>query len=521
MGAHSCTHMVSRQHRFGPASLTMARVFQNQNQLSVAGDRGAAMTSLNLDSIHAGHSRTYSSSSFVTDSAAGATAYSCGLKTINRQIGTDNQARACSTLMEAAKRKGMKTGIAVTSSVTDASPASFSSHSLERNCHKNIASQQAISRVADVLLGGGRKFFTSQSLTDLMQTEQQGRPAYSYCADKTCMESVTQLPVVGLFAEGDLEYEMDRLNDPSVRQAQPSLSEMANKAVELLNKDNEKGFFLFVEGSKIDKAIHPNDVASHLREILEYDKTVGAMKSFADQDGQTLIISTSDHETGGLTLGRGTMWNPDGISQGAEAPLRTESFSSGRGTNISFQYEYLWYPEQLANVTKSATAMARDTVLATAAAAGVNDLDLFWAQVQTDPTLQNNLVQTAAAQLQGHSSWSLLADELELFQLAVTFDGTRSDREYALLKSFGSCAARRSHIGFTTWGHTGVDVNLYSHGPGSEQIRGSLENSQVGNIIASLMGVDLAQETVDMADYLSQINLTATLAGTPECSGWY
>ena len=90
------------------------------------------------------------------------------------------------------------------------------------------------------------------------------------------------------------------------------------------SNNNDKGFFLLVEGSAVDKAAHPNDAASHLREILEFDDTVGAMLEFARQDGETLVIATADHETGGLTLGRGNVLNPNAT----ESTLQMESFAA-------------------------------------------------------------------------------------------------------------------------------------------------------------------------------------------------
>merc|ERR1712166_566090 len=428
---------------FGPASVAMTRVFKSQNQLDngAAGDRYRYMAPLNLDTIHAGHARTYSSSSFVTDSAAGATAYSCGKKTINLQVGTDHQGQACATLMEGAQRRG-------------------------------------------------KKFYDPQNLAEQMQGH-----GYNYCNNKTCMDAASATPVLGLFAEHHMDWDIDR--DPEV---QPSIKEMSLKAVELLD-GSAKGFFLFIEGSKIDKAAHPNDLAGHLRDILAYDEAVGAMIEYARKDGNTLVISTSDHETGGVTLGRGTMYNPKGSAAGTEAPLRTESFLND--TEAEFTYEYFWKPEILNDVTKSAYWIAK-----TAIANIAGD----WDDVRDSSSVRSNLVAEVAALFAEHAGMTMLDDEKELvWRAASSVQTSQGSRQYAVHKAIGSCVSRRAHVGWTTWGHTGVDVNFYSFGPGSNVLQGDLENSQIGNIIAELIGVDLEEETRVQQPKLRQIDLSKTV----------
>src|SRR5690606_31381557 len=112
------------------------------------------------------------------------------------------------------------------------------------------------------------------------------------------LRSMTATPVVGLFNGVQLDYEIDR--DPT---EQPSLSDMTRKAIELLSKHPD-GFFLMVEGSRIDHAQHGNDAATAVREVIAFDEAAAAALEFARQDGNTLVVSTSDHETGGMTIGR-------------------------------------------------------------------------------------------------------------------------------------------------------------------------------------------------------------------------
>eukprot|EP00658_Telonema_sp_P-2_P022978 TRINITY_DN19206_c0_g1_i3.p1 TRINITY_DN19206_c0_g1~~TRINITY_DN19206_c0_g1_i3.p1 ORF type:complete len:277 (+),score=53.41 TRINITY_DN19206_c0_g1_i3:51-881(+) len=207
--------------------------------------------------------------------------------------------------------------------------------------------------------------------------------------------------------------------------------------------------------------------------------------SSAASDVYKRQVSTSDHETGGVTLARGTMYNKDNSTAGTEAVIRVESFLNSPET--PFNYAYAWYPDQLNNVTKSAELMARDAF---------DTVGQPWSTVVSDEVVRTQLILEAAEQVRAHSGYVLLDDEKELIEKAILTDvDSHSAHLYALRKSLGSCISRRAHIGWTTWGHTGVDVNLYSYGPGSEKLRGSMENSQVGNVIAELLDMDLAAET--------------------------
>jgi alkaline phosphatase len=146
---------------FGPASQTFARNF---NQVANKLDYGAQLP---LDTILVGSSRTRSSSSLVTDSAAGATAFACVLKTFNAAIGMDKNKNPCGTILEAAKEKGMMTGLVATSRITHATPASFASHVVFRDMEDEIAIQEVgnytLGRKVDLMFGGGKCFFLPNS----------------------------------------------------------------------------------------------------------------------------------------------------------------------------------------------------------------------------------------------------------------------------------------------------------------------------------------------------------------------
>lgn len=226
------------------------------------------LTQTPLDKILVGQIRTNSLNSLITDSAAGATAFSCSIKTINEAVAVDGNGRACGTVLEAAKARDFLTGLVVTSRVTHATPAAFSSHVLDRWNESEIATQQIgfnpIDRSVDLMFGGGECFFLSKSdknscRTDYMDLKKEAKAKqwdfiytkndlYKYNYDNI------RLPLAALMAKSHLSFEIDRDN-----KKQPSLKEMTQKALEILNtgtQSNHNGFFLMIEGSRIDMASH-------------------------------------------------------------------------------------------------------------------------------------------------------------------------------------------------------------------------------------------------------------------------
>ena len=321
----------------GPASLHTTRSFRQFTESLPYEDV------LVLDQHIIGTSRTRSSSSLVTDSAAGATAFSCGNKSYNEAIAVLPDHSPCGTVLEAASLAGYKTGLVVTTRLTDATPACFASHANRRQYEDLIAEQEIglhpLGRVTDLLLGGGRCHFLPKSAngscrndnTDLVSVARE--KGFSYIDDRAGFDdlqlgSKAKLPLLGLLAETDIPYEIDRRSQEEVY---PSLEEMARTALTALSaatKDSKQGFFLMIEGSRIDHAGHTNDQAAQVHEVLAYDRTFAAVAEFLERDPTPgVLVSTSDHETGGL--------------------------SAARQLHKSYP-EYLWYPGVLAKANHSA-----------------------------------------------------------------------------------------------------------------------------------------------------------------------
>ncbi len=246
---------------------------------------------------------THSADNLITDSAAGATAMSTGVKTRNGMIGMNPDTVAYRTILELAKQRGKSTGLVVTSSIAHATPAGFGAHVPSRKMQDKIAEQLLHNKI-EVLLGGGKKYFIPQSMEGSGRTDEKNllslaqQLGYTIVENKTALQKVQSPYVLGLFA-------MDGL---TTQPPEPSLAEMTRKALDILSQDAD-GFFLMVEGSQIDWGGHANDLKKVIRQTQLFDEAVQVGIQFAQRNGNTLVVIVADHETGGLTIVKG---NPDG-----------------------------------------------------------------------------------------------------------------------------------------------------------------------------------------------------------------
>ncbi|KAL2263732.1 hypothetical protein VTK26DRAFT_5376 [Humicola hyalothermophila] len=435
----------------GPASLSLTRSFRQHIDSLPIDDV------LTLDRHFWGTSRTRSTSSLVTDSAAGATAFSCGKKSYNGAIAMLPGYRPCGTVLEAAKRRGLKTGLVVTTDITDATPASFSSSVAYRWQQDEIALHQvgewALGRTVDLMLGGGRCHFLSNETTGSCRADAvdvvgiaKEKHGWGYADDRKGFDELqfgknVTLPFMGLFAASDVPFEVDRRRMADVY---PSLSEMALTALTALEeatKDSDEGFFLMIEGSRIDHAGHINDPAAQVREVLEYDKTFRMVVEFLEQsDTEGVLVATSDHETGGLS----TAWQAPN-----ELPV------------------YNWHPSVLAKANASAEHLAL----------------LLREHVESSPPESTEaLMDWINKELVTAHLGITDALEIELNALA--------SNPLAATTIFARMVSIRARVGWSTHGHSAVDVNIYSSGGAeAERIRGNVENTDVGQFLIDYLGV--------------------------------
>lgn len=242
----------------------------------------------------------------ITDSASAATAMSAGVKTYNAAIAVDNDKTNVKTVLEQAKERGKSTGLVATSEITHATPAAFGAHDVSRKNMDAIGNDYFDEKIngkhtVDVLLGGGVNNFVRK---DRNLTEEFKKDGYSYVTDRQQLLNDKSDQILGLFAPGGFDKMIDR-NDKA-----PSLEEMANAAIDRLNK-NKNGFFLMVEGSQIDWAGHDNDVVAAMSEMEDFERAFKAAIEFAKKDKHTLVVATADHSTGGFSLGTKGEYNFD------------------------------------------------------------------------------------------------------------------------------------------------------------------------------------------------------------------
>ncbi|WP_354486055.1 alkaline phosphatase [Paenibacillus sp. PvP094] len=240
----------------------------------------------------------------VTDSASAATAMSAGVKTYNAAIAVDNDHTEVKTVLEQAKENGKSTGLVATSEITHATPAAFGAHDISRKNMDAIADDYYDELIngehkVDVLLGGGKTNFVRE---DRDLTNEFEKAGYSYVTDRSALLMDTNKQILGLFADGGMDKLIDRTSET------PSLAEMTDTAIDRLSS-NENGFFLMVEGSQIDWAGHDNDIVGAMSEMEDFAAAFEAAIDFAKEDGETLVVATADHSTGGLTLGKDGEYN--------------------------------------------------------------------------------------------------------------------------------------------------------------------------------------------------------------------
>ncbi|CAH2214585.1 alkaline phosphatase [Tepidibacter aestuarii] len=271
----------------------------------------------NLPSV--GINTTHSLNSLVTDSAAAGTALATGNKTNNGVIAKTPDGKDVTTLIEEAERNGKATGIVTTTRLTHATPASFASHNISRNNENEIALDYLDSGV-DFFAGGGARHFLPQGWVDAMPSigkskrtddrnllsefDDQGYKVF-YGAEQSDSfrnyKPSEQEKVFAAFTGSHMPYEIDRMQNNNV----PSLAEITDKAIETLSKD-EDGFFLMVEGGRIDHAGHANDLTGVIHDVVAFDKAVKeAIDFYQEHKDETLIVVVGDHETGGMGLGFG------------------------------------------------------------------------------------------------------------------------------------------------------------------------------------------------------------------------
>jgi alkaline phosphatase len=257
---------------------------------------------LNLEDFPVvGLHKPYSSDNLITDSAAGATAFSCGVKTYNGAIGVDANKDPVITILEEAEFLSMATGLIATSTIVHATPASFIAHVGQRKQYEDIAAEFLETDI-DLMIGGGKKYFD--------QRKSDNRNLYQELLGKGYRVSDYFKQD---FADAQLDINSNFAfftsnGDPlPVASGRDYLIPATERSLPFLEaRGGEHGFFLMVEGSQIDWGGHANNADYIITEMIEFDQAIGKVMDYAKKNGETLVIVTADHETGGFAINPGS-----------------------------------------------------------------------------------------------------------------------------------------------------------------------------------------------------------------------
>jgi len=408
-----------------------------------------ALTSL----PYQGMQTTYSANTFITESAAAGTALATGYKTNNDVLGMDpTKTIKLKSMAEMAKAAGMKVGIVSTVSLDHATPAAFYAHEPTRKNYYEIAASM-INSDFDYFAGGGLLAPAGSKKDRPNILDLAGSKGYKVVNTKDGILNLTQKDgkiiaiCPDLAAEAAMNYDIDRRD-------QVSLQDLTRKGIEML--DNPNGFFMMVEGGKIDWSCHANDAGTTVRDVLAFDNAVTeALQFYAKHPNETLIVITGDHETGGMTIGfAGTNYETF-FSKIKQQSVSFEEFDkkikiyrtavTPEYANLDDWMPFLTYQIGLTNLTDHDKSR----------------LEAALAASMMDPKKRNT-----------DENSRLLYGSYEPFSVTVTH-----------------ILNQKAGIGWTTYAHTGIAVPVFAQGVGGSLFQGYYDNTDIAKKMMNIMGV--------------------------------
>lgn len=383
---------------------------------------------------------TWSASNSTTDSAAAGTALAAGVKTKNKAVGVTEDGAVARSFAETAQEKGWKVGYVTTTRVTHATPASFYAHVKHRYGDSDTIGVQLLEHAPDLVLGGGKRAFLPETVEGGKRQDDRNLIEEAKAAGYTIWEDI--LPegpappkTLGLFDMTHLDYVVDALQRPEDERP-PTLEQMTRVALDTLGQHDES-FFLMVEGGRIDHGGHDFDAPTVALETLEFDKAVALALEYQKQHPDTLIVLTSDHGTGGLTTSDWVDW--DALKR-QKASVEWMARAIRRGAGLDMLAEKTGYTDFTEDDLEAIRNPSREEVIC-----GPDNPE---------------------ERLRVGYGTRVLGGEL--------------GRRYGV--TWMPC------IGKTTHGHTSEDVPLYAGGPGAERFQGTLDNTEVPEILMDLLG---------------------------------
>ncbi|MBZ2174304.1 alkaline phosphatase [Schnuerera sp. xch1] len=395
---------------------------------------------LTMDEIACGLVRTHASDSAITDSAPAATVMATGHKSHSGFVGTlpdvanmpgldpiepGEERRPVANILEAAKLKGLATGLVATCQIPHATPAGFSAHYPDRDDYELLIEQQVFNSI-DVVFGGGYDYLKKRKDNENLFSTLKQR-GYEYITTRDELSKIKGNKVWGMFAPVDMAYELDR------PEHEPTLAEMTQKALEILSKDSD-GFFLMVEGSKIDWAAHANDPVGVISDVIAFDDAVKVALDFALNDENTAIVVAADHFTGGMSIG-----NLDEDYDIQHISAFIEPLKKAKVTGEGLE-------KKLNSDRSNITEVMKEFF-------GIDDLT------------EDEIHAIAAAE----------ADAVD--------------------EVVGPIISSRALLGWTSHGHAGNDVVLYMYHPKGYRYCGVIDNADINKYMQEVLDIDLAETT--------------------------
>ena len=428
----------------------------------------------------AGSATTFDSTSFCPDSASTATSISTGHKTYSGSINVDETGTVeYETIAEKLKNQlGYKVGILSTVNLNHATPAAFYAHQVSRSSYYDI-SLELIESGFDYFAGGGLLKTTGKDGDQEDSYALAEAAGYKVIKTQAEAEALTAedgkaIVIAETLADSDaMSYENDRAED------EWSLADYVEKGIEVL--DNETGFFMMVEGGKIDWACHANDAGSTIADTIALDNAIAeAVEFYNEHPEETLILVTGDHETGGLTIG----------FAGTDYDTFLTNISNQKISYAKFDSDYVAAYKE--NGTDFDTVMADVT-------------ELFGLTVPSEDQAETEATMDSKDQHpESEDTGSLEMTQYEYDKLKAAYETTMArtgeeeigQEEYVLYGSYEPITVTITHIlnnksgvNFASYAHTGLPVAVFAQGNGQELFEGYYDNTDIYNNLAALTGV--------------------------------
>ena len=400
----------------------------------------------------AGMATTFSASNSITDSSAGGTALATGVKTYNGAIGVDANKERVMSVAERAKRAGKKVGVTTSVSIDHATPAAFYGHQPDRSMYYEIALQLPEAGF-DFYAGSGflkpARTFDKKDAPSIYPIFEQAGYTIARGLDEYKAKADDAGKMILMQKEGanssSLPYAIDR------SEGDLTLAQITESAIDFLSRDNKKGFFLMVEGGKIDWACHSNDPATMVKEVIDMDNAVRvAYEFYKKHPKETLIVITADHETGGLALGNSNytlnLKSLDCQKQSVDLLSRAlTDLRKSKGNKATWEDVKALLTERMG----------------------------FWGELT--PTWEQE---------------KMLRDEFEssFVRNKIVFEESLYSKTEPLAAVAKKVLSQMSKLGWTTGSHSAEYVPVFAVGAGSKLFMGKMDNTDIPKRIAKAAG---------------------------------